>query len=169
MNKEVRLTRSSSPGSPSEGLMRPPKTSKTQKALETSATPRAEREATGELVSPRSGARVRVVRNHGNSGGKKGRSGRLPKPLSDFLCALRTDPRFQRTLRRIAYNANSKNLSQLLKLLARYDTDAPGTRVAVDLAVSGVIVLPAMNVPTTPGPGETVIAWSDSASIDRPM
>ena len=79
-------------------------------------------------ISPRSGARIPLGNHPGNTGGKKGRSGRPPAAFKDFLAKLRKDPLALEALERAARDEASKGFSAVWKMAAEYDTEKPAER-----------------------------------------
>lgn len=75
--------------------------------------------------SPRSGVRLPLGAHPGNTGGKKGRSGRRPEAFKNFLAKLRRDPRLHASLEQAIANPESRGFSSALKLLTEYDDDKP--------------------------------------------
>ncbi len=93
--------------------------------------------------SPINGVALPVGNHPGNTGGKKGRSGR--RNLAKFLAKLREDPKAQRALLKSARDEASRNFSTSWKLAADYDTEKPAQRSEVkgELTISGIVILPA--------------------------
>ena len=84
--------------------------------------------------SPRSGYALPVGAHPGNTGGKKGRSGRPPQAFKDFLAMLRDDPKAQQALEKAARAAGSKNFAAVWKVAVAYDETKPAQRVQIDVA-----------------------------------
>jgi hypothetical protein len=78
--------------------------------------------------SPLNGAEIPLGAHPGNTGGKKGRSGRRSQKLSLFLAELREKPDFHAAIEDAALNPESKNFGMALKLVAEYDNDKPAEK-----------------------------------------
>lgn len=91
----------------------------------TGAVPKAPSQ---EMRSPLTGARCPTGRHPGNTGGKKGRSGRPPNELRAFLAALRSDPAVQAALRAALLDHTSRGFGVALRILAAYDEDKPAQK-----------------------------------------
>lgn len=115
--------------------------------------------ATKTAPAPKHGGFRLPLGNHpGNTGGKKGRSGRPPvKKFAEFLAELRDDPEgLRKTLEVVAQSPESRNLGHVLKLVRDYDPDAPERKLAVSVEVMGVIAMPIVTAPAPPSsPMET--------------
>ena len=81
--------------------------------------------------SGRNGNVLPVGAHPGNTGGKKGRSGRKPNAFKDFLAQLRADPLARVALETAARDATSRNFSSAWKLAADYDDDKPAEKSQV--------------------------------------
>lgn len=79
----------------------------------------------GFMRSPLTGAVVPTGAHPGNTGGKKGRSGRPPLPFKKFLAELRQDPKVQGELARTLKDRNAKHYASALRVLVDYDDDLP--------------------------------------------
>lgn len=78
---------------------------------------------------PRNGGAALPLGAHpGNTGGKKGRSGRRPERLVHFIAELRRSPDFHAALENAAYDHNSKHFNAILKLVAEYDDEKPAEK-----------------------------------------
>jgi len=78
--------------------------------------------------SGRNGNRLPLGAHPLNTGGKKGRSGRISTKLGLFLKELRESEDFHEVLRKVAMNPRSRNFPTVLKLLQAYDTERPADR-----------------------------------------
>jgi len=78
--------------------------------------------------SGRSGVSLPVGAHPGNTGGKKGRSGKKPNSFKQFLASLRTDPVALAALERAAKDETLKSFSNVWKLASEYDPDKPGQK-----------------------------------------
>lgn len=96
--------------------------------------------------SPRSGVALPVGAHPGNTGGKKGRSGRNPDVFKQFLARLKGDKKFHAALKSAATDPESRGFSSALKVITDYDESKPAARSDVTSGgkpISGVVVLPA--------------------------
>lgn len=75
--------------------------------------------------SPINGVALPVGAHPGNTGGKKGRSGRPPMAFKKFLAELRQNPKVQGELRRTLTDRTSKHYAAALRVLVDYDDDLP--------------------------------------------
>lgn len=75
--------------------------------------------------SPLTGYALPVGAHPGNTGGKKGRSGRPPQPFKKFLAELRQNPRVQGELARTLKDRNAKHYAAALRVLVDYDDELP--------------------------------------------
>jgi hypothetical protein len=78
--------------------------------------------------SGRNGNRLPLGAHPGNTGGKKGRSGRKPNAFKNFLAQLRGDPLARTAFETAARDATSRNWAAAWKLLADYDDDKPAEK-----------------------------------------
>lgn len=78
--------------------------------------------------SPRSGVRLPLGAHPGNTGGKKGRSGRKPEAFTNFLARLRQDPRLHQAIEAAAMDATSAGFKSALKVLTDYDDAKPAEK-----------------------------------------
>ena len=78
--------------------------------------------------SPRNGQTIPLGAHPGNTGGKKGRSGRRPVKFSAFLKSLRDKPEVQEAIEDAATDADSKGFQAVLRVMADYDTDRPADK-----------------------------------------
>lgn len=95
--------------------------------------------------SPITGVSLPVGNHPGNTGGKKGRSGRKPKNWGAFLKGLRDSETVQQAVQRAAEDETSRGFQPVLRLLADYDAEKPAAKSDVTSAgkpISGVVVLP---------------------------
>lgn len=95
--------------------------------------------------SGRNGNRLPLGAHPGNTGGKKGRSGRKPNEFKDFLAKARQNPKVQKALLTALKDPESRGFSSALKVLTDYDEQKPGQKVDVTSAgekLPGVVVLP---------------------------
>lgn len=79
-------------------------------------------------TSPRSGSTIPTGAHPGNTGGKKGRSGRPPSAFKDFLKRLREDPAFQDALEAAALDYKSRGYTAALKVITDYDDTKPAEK-----------------------------------------
>lgn len=79
-------------------------------------------------LPPNGGARLPLGNHPGNTGGKKGRSGRKPEAFTRFLARLRRDPALHDALKQAAGDPNSRGFSSALKVLSDYDKDKPAEK-----------------------------------------
>lgn len=89
--------------------------------------------------SPRSGVALPLGAHPGNTGGKKGRSGRPAAAFKNFLAQLRDNPKLHQALEDAVTDPNSKGFASALKVLTDYDRERPGAKV--DLTSSGQQIL----------------------------
>lgn len=75
--------------------------------------------------SPRSGYALPVGNHPGNTGGKKGRSGRKPNAFKDFLAKLRANPEALTAFETAAKDPTHRNFGAAWKLMADYDEEKP--------------------------------------------
>lgn len=69
------------------------------------------------------------VGNHpGNTGGKKGRSGRKPDAFKNFLAKLRQDPTALAALKAAASDSESRAFGSAWKLISEYDENKPAEK-----------------------------------------
>lgn len=78
--------------------------------------------------SPRSGVRLPLGAHPGNTGGKKGRSGRKPEAFTSFLTKLRQNPALHQALERAVTDETSPGFRSALKVLTDYDTEKPAEK-----------------------------------------
>lgn len=78
--------------------------------------------------SPRSGVSLPLGAHPGNTGGKKGRSGRRPEAFKDFLARLRQSPGLHLALERAAQDETCQGFKSALKVLSDYDDDKPAEK-----------------------------------------
>ncbi len=72
------------------------------------------------------------VGNHpGNTGGKKGRSGRPPGQFKDMLARLRESPELAKSLEAAVKDHDCKAFPAALKLLSEYDADKPAKKIEI--------------------------------------
>lgn len=76
-------------------------------------------------VSPRNGARIPVGAHPGNTGGKKGRSGRKPQAFRVFAASVATDPEFQQALKTAALDPDHPNHANAVKQILAYSEGLP--------------------------------------------
>lgn len=98
-------------------------------------------------LPPTGGARLPLGNHPGNTGGKKGRSGRHPDVWKQFLAKLRGDPKFHKAIKAAAHDSESRGFSSAIKLATDYDESKPAQRSDVTTAgkpISGIVVLPAV-------------------------
>jgi hypothetical protein len=81
--------------------------------------------------SPFSGYRLPVGAHPGNTGGKKGRSGRPPKPWKQFCREVLTDPVVQMKMRKAAADPNTPGYSSIMKLLAEHGEGLPEQTIRI--------------------------------------
>lgn len=75
--------------------------------------------------SPRNGNRLPLGNHPGNTGGKKGRSGRKPLAFKQFASSLAQDPTFQDSLKRAAQAGDVS----AIKLVIQYAEGLPPQKV----------------------------------------
>lgn len=75
--------------------------------------------------SPRSGVSLPVGAHPGNTGGKKGRSGRKPAPFKELLARLRQSPELAQSLEMAVKDHECRAFPAALKLLTEYDDEKP--------------------------------------------
>jgi hypothetical protein len=71
------------------------------------------------------GGKIRTGGNPGNSGGKKGRSGRPPMRFKSFLAEMRQDPLVHAELQETLRDRESRHYPAALKVLTDYDDELP--------------------------------------------
>jgi hypothetical protein len=81
--------------------------------------------------SPRNGNALPLGNHPGNTGGKKGRSGRKPNAFKNFLAQLRADPLARTAFETAARDATNRNFSSAWKLMADYDDEKPAEKHAI--------------------------------------
>lgn len=64
----------------------------------------------------------------GNTGGKKGRSGRKPNAFKNFLAELRADPLARVAFETAARDSGNRNFAAAWKLMADYDDEKPAEK-----------------------------------------
>lgn len=74
---------------------------------------------------PQGGAQLPLGAHPGNTGGKKGRSGRKPAPFKDLLAKLRQSPELAQSLEKAVKDHECRAFPAALKLLTDYDDDKP--------------------------------------------
>jgi hypothetical protein len=79
--------------------------------------------------SPKSGFALPVGAHPGNTGGKKGRSGRKPGPFKDLLARLRQSPELAKSLEAAVKDHECRAFPAALKVLTDYDDDKPAKNV----------------------------------------
>lgn len=92
------------------------------------------------------GARLPLGNHPGNTGGKKGRSGRHPDVFKQFLARLKADKKFHKALKDAATDPESRGFASALKVITDYDESKPAQRSDVTTAgkpITGVVILPA--------------------------
>ncbi len=85
--------------------------------------------------SPRNGNVLPVGAHPGNTGGKKGRSGRKPEAFKDFLSRLRQNPKLHLALERAAEDETCAGFKSALKVLTDYDDDKPAEKKQISGAL----------------------------------
>lgn len=83
-------------------------------------------------VSPRNGAQMPTGAHPGNTGGKKGRSGRPTAAFKNAIQMVRDDPKLIKAIELAAFNPESKGFSSALKVITDYDPEKPAQRIMVD-------------------------------------
>lgn len=78
--------------------------------------------------SPRSGHRLPVGNHPGNTGGKKGRSGRKPEAFTRLLARLRQSPELAQSLENAIKDHECRAFPSALKVLTDYDTEKPAEK-----------------------------------------
>lgn len=89
--------------------------------------------------SPRNGNVLPLGAHPGNTGGKKGRSGRKPEAFTKFLAKLRENPRLHEALEQAVSDPDSRGFASALKVLTDYDPEKPGQRVEHSGAIGSYI------------------------------
>ena len=108
--------------------------------------------------SPRSGHALPVGAHPGNTGGKKGRSGRKPLEFKQMCRALASSRDVETTAKAILADAEHPQWAGTFKAVAAYGYGVPKQHVKVDgkMAVVGVIAMPIVTAPAPPSsPMET--------------
>lgn len=82
-------------------------------------------------VSPKGGALLPLGAHPGNTGGKKGRSGRPPNAFKDFLAAMRIHPKVRKAFQSALSDEESRGFGNALKVLTDYDPDKPAGKQEV--------------------------------------
>lgn len=78
---------------------------------------------------------VLPVGNHpGNTGGKKGRSGRKPDAFSNMLAKLRQSPALAKSLKKAIADPESRAFPSALKVLTDYDTERPTKKLMLSMS-----------------------------------
>lgn len=75
--------------------------------------------------SPRNGAEIPLGAHPGNTGGKKGRSGRKPSTFAGFIRTLHANEDVRDALERAASDESSRGFGVVAKLMAEYDPERP--------------------------------------------
>lgn len=85
---------------------------------------------TGDLAppSPSGGARLPLGAHPGNTGGKKGRSGRKPEAFGKLLARLRNSPELAHSLEAAIKDHESRAFASALKVLTDYDDEKPAEK-----------------------------------------
>lgn len=78
--------------------------------------------------SGRNGNTLPVGAHPGNTGGKKGRSGRKPNAFKNFLAELRADPLARVAFETAARDSGNRNFAAAWKLMADYDDEKPAEK-----------------------------------------
>ena len=102
--------------------------------------------------SPRSGHALPVGAHPGNTGGKKGRSGRKPLEFKQMCRALASSRDVETTAKAILADAEHPQWAGTFKAVAAYGYGVPKQHVKVDgkMAVVGVIAMPMVQAPIPP-------------------
>lgn len=79
-------------------------------------------------VSPKTGAVIPLGAHPGNTGGKKGRSGRRPDNLKAFLKSLRSNEDALEALKKAACDPESRGFAIAWKAAMAYDEEKPAER-----------------------------------------
>jgi hypothetical protein len=85
-----------------------------------------------EMVSPRSGARCPTGAHPGNTGGKKGRSGRKPVDFVEWCRSILNDP----TVRAVAEARAKSGDLKVVDLAAKYSQAEPPKQLKMDATVT---------------------------------
>lgn len=85
----------------------------------------ADKTAAKTAVSPRNGAVIPLGAHPGNTGGKKGRSGRKPSTFAGFVRSLHAKEDVRTAIENAAADETSKGFAPVLKLMAEYDPERP--------------------------------------------
>lgn len=75
--------------------------------------------------SPLTGKSLPVGNHPGNTGGKKGRSGRKPEAFTKLLARLRQSPELADSLTKAISDPECRAFPSALKVLTDYDTEKP--------------------------------------------
>ena len=75
------------------------------------------------------GTRLPVGNHPGNTGGKKGRSGRPPMAFKRFVALLRQDPTIQDELERVLRDGDSRHYAAALRVIVDYDDQLPSNQL----------------------------------------
>lgn len=76
-------------------------------------------------TSPKNGAVIPLGAHPGNTGGKKGRSGRKPSTFAGFVRTLHDKADVRKAIESAASDETSKGFAPVLKLMAEYDPERP--------------------------------------------
>jgi hypothetical protein len=87
--------------------------------------------ATKTATSPLSGGVIPLGAHPGNTGGKKGRSGRKPGPFKAMLAKIRESPELASSLERAIKDYESRSFAAALKVVTDYDDDKPAEKHAI--------------------------------------
>lgn len=119
--------------------------------------------------SPLSGHALPVGAHPGNTGGKKGRSGRKPLEFKQMCRALASSRDVETTAKTILASVDHPQWASTFKALAAYGYGVPKQHVKVDgkMAVMGVIAMPMIQTPIPPASLEIASAQSKQATPDK--
>lgn len=116
----------------------------------------------------RNGVCLPVGNHAGNTGGKKGRSGRKPASWGLFIETLRESHiGFRRSIEQIANDPDNRNFGHVLKLVRDYDPDAPERKIRIEgSVVLGIVAMPMVERPLPPA---DVIARAEHGEVVQPI
>ncbi len=84
------------------------------------------------MISPRSGSQIPTGAHPGNTGGKKGRSGRKPNAFKELCREILDDEETREALRAAAKSPSAPGYGGIIKMLASYAEGVPAQKVEVN-------------------------------------
>ncbi len=84
------------------------------------------------MISPRSGSELPTGAHPGNTGGKKGRSGRKPNAFKELCREILEDEETREALRAAAKSPNAPGYGGIIKMLASSAEGVPAQKVEVN-------------------------------------